>query len=195
MSRNGEQNMQYLVQMKPAIYGRPITPHKEEQKVNHLNSRLSYAVGVLIVSCALFLLVTARSAVVVAAQAPSTPTLTIKVIGARNAKGKIGVALFQQAAGFPEDTSKAIRAQDVDIDTNTMSAQVVFGDLPEGVYAISVRHDENSNGKLDKNFVGIPKEGYGASNNAAKKRRAPKFDEAKFLLNGTGQTIEIKLIY
>jgi uncharacterized protein (DUF2141 family) len=119
----------------------------------------------------------------------------LKVIGARNPKGKIGVALFQQAAGFPEDTSKAIRAQDVDIDTNTMSAQVVFGDLPEGVYAISVRHDENSNGKLDKNFVGIPKEGYGASNNAAKKRRAPKFDEATFLLNGTGQTIEIKLIY
>jgi hypothetical protein len=32
MSRNGEQNMQYLVQMKPAIYGRPSTPHKEEQK-------------------------------------------------------------------------------------------------------------------------------------------------------------------
>jgi uncharacterized protein (DUF2141 family) len=160
-----------------------------------LNSRFSYSVGALIVSIALFSLGTACSAVLVSAQASKTATLTIKASGARNANGKIGVALFQQATGFPEDTSKAVRAQDVDIDTNTMSAQVVFGDLPQGVYAVSVRHDENMNGKLDKNFVGIPKEGYGASNNAAKKRRAPKFDEAKFSLNAPEQTIDIKLIY
>jgi uncharacterized protein (DUF2141 family) len=48
---------------------------------------------------------------------------------------------------------------------------------------------------MDKNFVGMPKEGYGASNNPKKRKRAPTFDEAKFSLNSTGQTIEITLIY
>jgi uncharacterized protein (DUF2141 family) len=128
-------------------------------------------------------------------QAPATATLAIKVVGARNAKGKIGVALFQDASGFPDRPSNAVRQQAVEIDSNTLTAQVVFSDVPQGIYAVSVFHDENLNGKLDKNFVGIPKEGYGASNNPEKKRRAPTFDEAKFSLNTTEQTIEIKLIY
>jgi len=129
------------------------------------------------------------------AQTKATGTLTVRVGGARNTKGKIGVTLFQDAQGFPDDTSKAIRQQSVEIDPNTMSAQVIFKDLPQGTVAVSVLHDENGNGKMDKNFVGIPKEGYGASNNPKKKRRAPTFDEAKFSLNNTEQTIEITLVY
>jgi len=43
--------------------------------------------------------------------------------------------------------------------------------------------------------VGMPKEGYGASNNPKKKKRAPTFDEAKFFLNSSEQAIEITLIY
>ena len=129
------------------------------------------------------------------AQTKNTGTLTVRVTGARNTKGKIGVTLFQNAQGFPDDTSKAIRQESVGIDPKTMSAQVIFKDLPQGTFAISVLHDENGNGKMDKNLVGMPKEGYGASNNPSKKRRAPTFDEAKFSLNASEQTIEITLIY
>src|SRR5262245_61492436 len=107
------------------------------------------------------------------AQMKGTGTVTVHVSGARNTKGKIGVTLFQGAQGFPDDTSKAIRQQSVEIDAETMSAQVTFKDLPQGTYAVSALHDENGNGKMDKNFLGIPKEGYGASNNPKKKRRAP----------------------
>jgi len=121
--------------------------------------------------------------------------LTIKVVGARNANGKIGVALFQSPEGFPEQASAAFRNELADIDSQTMSAEVVFRDLPQGVYAVSVLHDENMNGKLDKGLFGIPQEGYGASNNPGKKTRAPRFDEAKFSLSAPGQAIEIKLIY
>jgi len=46
----------------------------------------------------------------VAAQTHSA-TLTLKVTGAHNTKGKIGIALFQDATGFPEDASRAFRAQ------------------------------------------------------------------------------------
>jgi uncharacterized protein (DUF2141 family) len=129
------------------------------------------------------------------AQTKDTGTLTVRVTGARNTKGKIGVTLFQDAQGFPDDTSKAVRQQGVEIDPNTKSAQVTFKDVPQGIFAVSVLHDENGNGKMDKNFVGMPKEGYGASNNPKKKKRAPTFDEAKFSLNTSEQAIEITLIY
>jgi uncharacterized protein (DUF2141 family) len=129
------------------------------------------------------------------AQTKETGTLTVRVTGARNTKGKIWVNLFQDANGFPDDPSKAIQQRSVEVDPNTMSAQVTFKDLPQGSFAASVLHDENGNGKMDKNFVGMPKEGYGASNNPSKKRRAPTFDEAKFSLNASEQTIEISLIY
>jgi uncharacterized protein (DUF2141 family) len=130
-----------------------------------------------------------------AAETNDTATLTVRVTGARNTKGKIWVTVFQDAQGFPDDPSKAVRHQSVDIDPNTLSAQVTFKDVPQGTFAVSVLHDENGNGKMDKNFVGVPKEGYGASNNPKKKKRAPTFDEAKFSLNSSGQTIEITLIY
>jgi len=126
---------------------------------------------------------------------PTKGALTIKVIGARNAKGKIGVALFQGPEGFPEHASAAFRSELADIDSQTMSAEVIFRDVPQGVYAVSVLHDENMNGKLDKGLFGIPQEGYGASNNPEKKMRAPHFDEAKFSLSAPEQAIEIKLIY
>ena len=129
------------------------------------------------------------------ARTKDTGTLTVRVTGARNTKGKIGVTVFQNAQGFPDDASKAVRQQSIDIDPKTMSAQVTFKDLPQGTFAVSVLHDENSNGKMDKNFVGMPKEGYGASNNPKKKKRAPTFDEAKFSLNTSEQAIEITLIY
>jgi uncharacterized protein (DUF2141 family) len=98
------------------------------------------------------------------AQIKDTATLTVRVTGARNTKGKIGVTLFQDAQGFPDDTSKAVRQQSVEIDPNSMTAQVTFKDLPQGTFAVSVLHDENGNGKLDKNFVGMPKEGYARAN-------------------------------
>ena len=121
--------------------------------------------------------------------------LTVHINGARNTKGQIGVVLFQSPEGFPGDTSKAIGQQRVNIDSGTQSAEVIFKDLPYGTYAVSVLHDENDNGKMDKNFMGIPKEGYGASNNPRKRMGPPEFDEAKFSVNQPEQTIEIRLIY
>jgi uncharacterized protein (DUF2141 family) len=129
------------------------------------------------------------------AQSTGTATLTVHVIGARNAKGKLRAALFRGAEGFPNDPSLAVHTQSADIDRQTSSAQIVFTDLPAGVYAVSVFHDENMNQKLDKNFMGVPKEGYGASNNPKKKMGPPSFEETKFQLSGSGQSIEIKLIY
>jgi uncharacterized protein (DUF2141 family) len=71
-----------------------------------------------------------------------------------------------------------------------------FNDIPPGVYAVAVFHDENANGKLDKNFLGIPREGYGASNNVRPKMSAPAFKDAAFTVKaGATTTLSIDMGY
>ena len=69
---------------------------------------------------------------------------------------------------------------------------ITFTDIPEGTYAISFIHDENDNGKMDTNFMGIPKEDYGCSNNAKGFMGPPKWKDAKFELK-SDKTIDITL--
>jgi len=129
------------------------------------------------------------------AQTSDTSTLVIKVVGARNTKGKIGVALFKSAEGFPQDESKMFQPKSMVIDQKTMSAEAVYTNLLPGTYAVVARHDENNNMKLDKNLIGIPTEGYAISNNPKPKLCAPHWDEASFVLKSPTQHIEVKLLY
>jgi uncharacterized protein (DUF2141 family) len=64
--------------------------------------------------------------------------------------------------------------------------------LPPGQYAVQVMHDENDNGKFDTNFVGLPIEGYGFSNNPQVMRRA-NYDEARFDLGPDGGSVVVRL--
>jgi uncharacterized protein (DUF2141 family) len=68
-----------------------------------------------------------------------------------------------------------------------------FPGIAPGTYAVSVYHDENSNDKLDTNFLGIPREGVGASNNARGHMGPPKFDSAKFEWAGAWLNLEITI--
>jgi uncharacterized protein (DUF2141 family) len=72
---------------------------------------------------------------------------------------------------------------------------MTFDNLPRGDYAVAVFHDENMNGRLDKNIFGIPKEGYGFSNNPKKSMGPPKFTDVKFQLSQPEKALEIKLLY
>lgn len=159
------------------------------------NSSTSRFLHLAILSVGLLLTTISRFSPPLEAQSAGTATLTVHVTAARNTKGKIRAALFRSAEGFPNDASRAVQTRAADIDPQTSSAQIVFKELLQGVYAVSVFHDENMNGKLDKNFVGVPKEGYGASNNPRKKMGPPSFEETKFQLNGTEQSVEVKLMY
>lgn len=80
------------------------------------------------------------------------------------------------------------------VDANAKIVTLTFKNIPNGVYAISLFHDENLNKKLDKNFLGIPQEGYAFSNNVHHALRAAEFSEANFSLNGN-QKIAIKMGY
>jgi uncharacterized protein (DUF2141 family) len=129
------------------------------------------------------------------AQGSGVSTLTIRIVGAKNSKGQVAVALFHGADGFPGDKTKALRTLQARIDPGSMSAQVSVADLPHGAYAVAVFHDENMNGRLDKNMLGVPKEGYGFSNITKRSMGPPKFEDARFELNQLEQTIEIRVLY
>ncbi len=63
-------------------------------------------------------------------------------------------------------------------------SDVTFKNVPNGIYGISLYHDENDNGILDTNFLGVPKEDTGSSNNAPARFGPPKWEEAKFEVKG-----------
>ena len=67
--------------------------------------------------------------------------------------------------------------------------------LPFGAYAIGCVHDENGDGTLNTNFLGIPKEGYGVSNNPKPKFGAATFEQGKFTLPPEGAELTISLQY
>ena len=111
-------------------------------------------------------------------------TLTVNLKGFKSDKGVVEVALFDQAAAFPTKPEKAIAKQRAPIVGGT--ATVEFRDLKPGTYAVSAYHDANNNGKMDTNFIGIPKEPTGASNDAKGRMGPPSFKDAQFTLNAPG---------
>jgi uncharacterized protein (DUF2141 family) len=123
-----------------------------------------------------------------AAQAPRTVSVTVHITGMRNAEGNLRVALRR-------DENAIVEGRTVDIDPKTLTAKLVFENVPEGPYGIAVIHDENKNGKLDFNEMGMPLEGYGYSNNPPKKPGPAPFEDTKFTLTAPSASIEIALIY
>jgi len=93
-------------------------------------------------------------------------SIHVRITGLRNDKGQVQCALFSSAADFPKKGDKAVDRTKSEILSGQASCD--FVNVAPGRYAVSVFHDENSNGKLDTNFVGIPREGIGASNNPSR---------------------------
>lgn len=120
-------------------------------------------------------------------------TLIVHVTGVRNQKGVIGGALFTSSDGWPEDESKAFAHGPFPITGKT--ATLTFKHLPSGRYGVVVLHDENSNKKLDRNFLGIPKEGFGFANNPRVLLSAPSIDKAWVDVSCPATETTIALIY
>jgi len=135
----------------------------------------------------------ARVAPQAEAPAASQGSIQVNISGLSNSKGQVGILLFRQKEGFPSNREKAF--QEVLLPISGNKATHTFTNLPYGRYAVSVMHDENKNNKLDTNMLGIPKEGYGVSNNATGKFGPPKFEDAVFSLNQGNHTIDIKVNY
>ncbi len=127
------------------------------------------------------------------AQVEPAGKIEIRITGLRNTQGKINVNLFNKAEGFPEDPLNSFGWKTVKIVPDTVV--IVFENLPYGNYAVSILHDENSNGKMEKNFFGIPKEGFAFSNNYAPKIKSPSFRDALIVLRQPNLKADLKMLY
>lgn len=106
-------------------------------------------------------------------------SLTIEFAGIKKAKGtKVYVALYSTEDSFLKKPLKGTVSE-----IKNGKAVSTFTDLTPGVYAVSAFYDKNANGKMDTNFLGIPKEPTAMSNNAKARFGPPKYKDAKFELN------------
>lgn len=117
----------------------------------------------------------------------------VAIDGLRTDKGQVICSLYSSAEGFPKDEKKAI-AHSKSLIANR-HADCQFSGIQPGTYAISVFHVENSNGRLDTNFLGIPREGVGASNNARGHFGPPSFHDASFVYTEGNMDLKIVIAY
>jgi uncharacterized protein (DUF2141 family) len=117
-------------------------------------------------------------------------SLEVTVMNINEVTGSIRVGLFDSN----EENFLKTPLKGQIVKTSGKMVKVIFENIPKGIYAVSVIHDVNENNELDKNFIGIPKEGFGFSNNAMGSFGPPKFKEASFTIPET-KTITVNLKY
>jgi uncharacterized protein (DUF2141 family) len=139
-------------------------------------------------------LVIAGAAALAPAQPPPCPGLHVTILDIRNSSGTVACALFDSASGFPIEFLREAASVMV-IRIRKSQARCDFEDLPPGTYALAVIHDENMNGRLDTNALGIPTEGYGFSNDAKAWFGAPSFKAASFAYDGRALDMTLRLDY
>lgn len=118
--------------------------------------------------------------------------IIVKIDNCRSDKGKIMIALYSDKTSYM-NISKATIKKMAPIEEK--KAVIEFESMPYGKYAFVFFHDENSNQKLDKNLLGIPKEGVGFSKNVKGTFGPPSFEKSAFELGSSSYTTQVKLGY
>ncbi|MBW4665026.1 MAG: DUF2141 domain-containing protein [Chroococcus sp. CMT-3BRIN-NPC107] len=137
-------------------------------------------------------LATFASLIPFSVQAQQSAKLTVVVDGLRHQSGQVCLRIYSNEQGFPLSARGVVQSGCTKVTGN--SATKDFYGLKPGTYAIALYADKNSDSKLNTNFLGIPSEGFGISNNPKAKTRAPKFKEASFDIS-QNKTIKITMQY
>ena len=118
-------------------------------------------------------------------------SVTITIENIKNTNGTIQIAIFDKSESFPKPGGEFKVAKYKIV---AGQSQFKIKDIPNGEYAIAIHHDENSDGKMNTNLIGIPKEGYAFSKNFKPKFSAPKFSDCAIQINND-QKMTVKMIY
>lgn len=126
---------------------------------------------------------------ILSAPACAQSTLEVSIQGIRSDKGNIRIGLFT------EDNFLKTPLEGKVVKASTGGVSVIFENVPDGSYAVSVVHDVNGNEVLDTNKLGIPKEGFAFSNNARGTLGPPSFDKAKIEIHEGTASQQLEMIY
>jgi uncharacterized protein (DUF2141 family) len=122
-------------------------------------------------------------------------TLIVELTNFKNADGVVRCALFQNQEGFPKDTEKAIKSSESLIQNKDKKAICQFEGLTLDECAVVSYHDEKQLERLETNWLGIPKNGIGISNNARGFMGPPTFERAKINIDHETKRISIQMQY
>jgi uncharacterized protein (DUF2141 family) len=117
-----------------------------------------------------------------------TGTLTLLISSFDSDRGNAKIALCNSKEDYKKPDNTFRSANGV---IKNGKSEWTFSHLPFGTHAIKVYHDENNNGKLDKNAFGMPKEKYGFSNNARATFGPRPYEKSQFAFNATNMSISI----
>lgn len=120
-----------------------------------------------------------------------TGNLTVEIAGLSDVQGQVCLSLFSSSRGFPDSKDDAVNTQCVKI--TDQSFEVTFDNLPPRSYAVAAFWDNNEDGELNRNFLGIPTEKFGFSSNPVIKTGPPQFGESAVIVVGKNTRISIKL--
>jgi uncharacterized protein (DUF2141 family) len=123
----------------------------------------------------------------------SNGSIKVTITKVSSKSGEVMVALFSSPKGFPYETGFAVQKLKGKAVNGTV--ELTFPSIPSGTYAIALFHDTNGDGKLNTNFMGIPKEGYGVSNNSYNTFSAPGYTTSSFQHTKAITEISIRVKY
>jgi len=116
--------------------------------------------------------------------------LVVTIAGVNNHNGRVFIAIYNEAEGFPQKG-----AEYMGLSVSPDISEVSFESIPPGRYSISVFHDENDDGVMNRNMFGVPVEGYGFSNNARGVFGPPDFEQTAFFVDNGKNYISINIKY
>ena len=124
------------------------------------------------------------------AQSDSTSTIVIRITGLSSEQAPVRVAVFNSEEGWLDDATAVYKTV---LDGEGREREWRIRNVRYGEYAAAVFQDENRDGKLNRNFVGIPKEPYGFSRDARGAFGPARWKDAKFVVTTATKELQIKL--
>ena len=122
-----------------------------------------------------------------AASVASAATVEVRVSGVTSAKGKVSAAVCDKERFLKQCVYNA------SVPAQAGATTVIVKDVPPGTWAVLAYQDENNNGELDRNLIGLPKEPYGFSRDARNKFGPPRFDDAAIEVGDAPTVTEVRL--
>lgn len=113
----------------------------------------------------------------IAFEAAAQNRLLVRIHDVPGGKGLVRVAVYDSGEHFLSYEAVVMSGS---VEASETPAELLLEGLPSGTYALALFHDENRNGKLDKNFLGIPKEPIAFSNARLRTFGPPKFEDCRF---------------
>ncbi len=118
--------------------------------------------------------------------------LSLVITNLRSSTAPVIVSIYGKENKFPDPTGQ-LKEYKFKAKGKTLAVKIT--DIPFGTYALALYQDENSNGKIDKNFIGYPTEGFAFSNNHKPTIKAPSFENCAFNYNKESSTVSIKMLH